>query len=252
MGIPGLQAKDILAEAGLGEYEKGMNFFYSELVKLNIILYLAECIINFPFNLFVFQDRTIFFTMVMQSFYDSAILIITRLATDRKGDPYTLRRFKNRVRELVKPEFKTLFEASLKKARFDATVRDLLNRAKQLRDRIAHTTQDWILGKERISRLNIPELQALRNALNSLLDALSFEVKYNMLPLAYGPRVLPASGDKEKTDIEELLDCIARNSRLLNMPETHPDRWSRRRARLTGDQIKQVNHYRRKFNLSQV
>ncbi|MDE2058834.1 MAG: hypothetical protein KGJ27_03785 [candidate division NC10 bacterium] len=242
-----------MTKAGLGEYEKGMVFFYSGLVELNIILDLAERIINFPFDLFVFQDRTIFFTMVMQSFYDSAILIITRLATDQKGNVYTLRRFKNRVKELVKPEFKTSFEALLKKARFDATINNLLKRAEQLRThRIAHTTQDWILGKVRISRPNISELQALRTALNSLFDALSFEVKYNMLPLAYDPRVLPASGGKEKTDIEELLDCIARNSRLLNMPETHPDRWSRRRARLTGDQIKQVNHYRRKFNLSEV
>ena len=84
MDISNLNAEDILIEAGLYEYEAGMSFFYSELVELKVILYIAEKIIDFPFELFTSSDQTIFFSTVMRSFHDSAILIITRLATDQK------------------------------------------------------------------------------------------------------------------------------------------------------------------------
>ena len=101
-----VSAKDVLEGSGLREYETGMNFFYSELVELNTITYLAEQIIQFPFDLFTHFDNVIFFTIVMGSLHDSAVLIITRLATDQDGDLFTLSRFKNKVRESVKPKSK--------------------------------------------------------------------------------------------------------------------------------------------------
>ena len=87
-----------------------MGFFFSELVDLNTIIYLAEQIVAFPFDLFASRDNQTFFSVVMASFYDSAILTITRLATDQKGDLFTLARFKNKVRDLVKEEYGILPE----------------------------------------------------------------------------------------------------------------------------------------------
>ena len=99
MNISDTSPKDILEEGAFEGYDKGIGIFFSELVQLNAILYLAEKIVNFPFDLFAGRDNTIFFTIVMDSFYDSAIFTITRLTTDQKGDLFTLPRFKNRVRE---------------------------------------------------------------------------------------------------------------------------------------------------------
>ncbi len=245
--------KDVLIEIGLSEHEAGMRFFYSELVELNILVYLAEQIVNFPFELFAHPDETIFFTMVMRSFHDSAILIVTRLATDQQGDLYTLSRFKNRVLELVKPEFKDSFRARLREARFDQTIDALLEKAKGLRsNRIVHTTQDLISGNIQVSRPTLSEMRALRDALNSLLDAISFNVNHMMLPIPYNPNVIHPPKSNHKTDIEELLDCIARNSNLLNMPEKNPEIWSRRRARMGEEKGTQLNFYRRKFGLPEV
>src|SRR6266480_5140676 len=126
MNISELSPKDVLEETALEEYDDGIGFFFSELVQLNTIIYLAEQIIRFPFDLFVPRDNQLFFTMVMDSFYDSAILTITRLVTDQKGDLYTLHRFKHRVRGLVKPEFKIAFDSRLRNARFDKDLRTLL------------------------------------------------------------------------------------------------------------------------------
>ena len=191
MNISDLGPKDVLKESALEEYEEGTGFFFSELVQLNTILYLAEKIVNFPFDLFAGGDDSLFFTMVMDSFYDSAILIISRLVIDQKGDLFTLRRFRNRVRDLVKPELKGAFEAHLAETRFDKGVNGLLKRVRDLRThRIAHITRDFYAGNIKLFRPNLLELVELRNALNSLLNALAFNVEYQMLPIPYDHRVL--------------------------------------------------------------
>jgi hypothetical protein len=252
MDISNLSSKDVLEESGLDEYEAGMGFFYSELVELNAIIYLAEQIVDFPFELFAHPDKTIFFSVVMRSFHDSAILTVTRLATDQAGDLYTLPRFKNWVRDSIKPEFKGALDIRLRTARFDEGVKSLLERARELRvNRIAHTTRDFISGSIKLSRPTISELKELRDALNTLLDALSFNVGHMMLPIPYDPNVLHPVGSNHETDIEEILDCIARDSHWLNMPEKNPERWRYRRANLNEDKLKILNQYRLKFNLPQ-
>ena len=253
MDISNLSAKDVLTEASLGEYEAGMEHFYFELVELNTIIYLAEQIVDFPFELFAHPDKTIFFSVLMRSFHDSVILTITRSATDQAGDLYTLPRFKNWVRDSIKPEFKDALDIRLRNARFDKGVRNLLERARELRvHRIAHTTRDFVSGSINLSRPNISELKELRDALNSLLDALSFNVEHMMLPIPYDPNVSHPAGSNHKTDIEEILDRIARDSYILNMPEKNPERWRYRRASLNGDKLKILNQYRRKFNLPET
>ena len=114
--LSGLNPKDVLQDGAFEEYDAGMGFFFSELVDLNAIIYLAEEIVQFPLDLFIPRDSQIFFYLVMRSFHDSAILIITRLVTDQKGDLFTLLRFKNRIRELIKSEYRDAFEAVLKAA----------------------------------------------------------------------------------------------------------------------------------------
>jgi hypothetical protein len=244
-----LNPKDLLNDDAFEEYDSGMGFFFSELVDLNTIIYLAEQIVAFPFDLFATRDNQTFFSMVLASFHDSAILAITRLVTDQKGDLFTLIRFKNRVRELVKEEFRPAFELRLKNARFDNKVSALLAKARDLRDhRIGHITRDFVAGNIRVFRPNLSELRELRDALNSLLDALAFNVEYAMLPLPYDDRVRP----RTKPDIEEILDNLAKNSHYLNLPEQYPERWKYRRPHLSKEDLDALNHYRRKFAMSEV
>jgi hypothetical protein len=253
MNFTNLNAKDVLEETRIKEYELGMNFFHSELVELNVILYLAEEIVHFPFDLFVYRDNTLFFSTVMRSFYESAVLLITKVATDQKGDLFTLLQFKNKIRDWVKPELKKEFDAHLKNLRFDAEVKNLLEKARGLRNhRIAHTTQEFISGGVTLYRPDIYELKKLRDELNSLLDALSFNVEYSKLPLQYDSRVIHPKGSNYKTDIEEILHSIVKDSNLLSLPEENPERWERRKSRLTVEELETINRYRRKFNLEAV
>jgi len=153
------------------------------------------------------------------------------------------------VRELVKKEYRGPFELRLKETRFENQTAVLLAKARNLRDhRIGHTTREFMAGDIKLFRPNITELKELRDALNSLLNALAFNVEYSMLPIPYDARVIP----QRKTDIEQILDCIARDSFYLNMPEQRAERWKYRRPHLNEDKLKAINHYRRKFDLPEV
>jgi hypothetical protein len=247
-----LNAKDILVEGALTEYERGMDFFYlKQLVPLNASIYVMEQILQFPLRMFTDPGDTIFFTLVLRNFFEAGLMTITRLATDRKGDLYTLLHFKNWVGGHVKPEYRQEYQLYLKRARFDKETRTMLAKAKQLRDaQVAHLKRDFNLSKQ--DRLNFEELKTLSNTLNSLLDTLSFNVDRLMLPVPYSPRVIHPRDTDNRSDIEKLLDGIAKDSVILNLPETEPVYWPIYRRRLSQQDLEIINKYRAKFKLPQV
>lgn len=253
MDISKVNAKEALVEHAVAEYEKGLGFFFSELVELNVNIYILERIAQFPFDLFVAIDDTIFWDSVIRNFFNIGVLTVTRLATDSAGDLHTLVQFKNRAREWVKPEYKSSFDEYMRQTRFDQATRELLERARHLRaNRIAHVTRAWYSGEREVFQLSFVELKSLRDALNSLLNALSFNTENRLLPIPYDPQVIRGRGEDSRTDIEKILDCVARESHILNMPERYPERWKRRREKLSDEKVDQINYYRKKFGLPEV
>jgi hypothetical protein len=253
MNIHSLDPKNALLDGAFPEYERGMNFFYLEqLVPLNLNIYFVEQIIQFPFGLFTVPEEVIFFRTVVHNFIDVGLLIITRVATDQKKG-YTLLRFKNRVRDIIKPEYKDLFDQRMREVRFDAKTRGIFKKARDLRnERIAHLSEAYVTGTSTIEAVDFSDLKMLRDTLNSLLDALSFNVERVMLPIEYDPRVQHPVGTKHTTDIEKILDSVAQNSPLLKMHEEHPTRWTYQKNRLNDEEFILLNRYRKKFGLPEV
>lgn len=254
MNIHNLSPEDALLEEHLAEYKQGMDFFYlQQLVPLNLNIYYVEQIIQFPFELFVEPEKSIFFRVVVDNLIITGLLIITRVATDKKGDVYTLPRFKNDVRKMLKPEYTSLFDERMKTVRFDSETKAILNQARELRnERIAHIDRAIVSGISNIDTLNFLDLKKLRDALNSLLDALSFNTESRMLPMQYDPEVRHPNSIKHTTDLDDILSSIARDSYLLNMPEKHPIRWTRQKRRMSLDKLKLLNKYRIQFNLPEL
>jgi hypothetical protein len=247
-----LDAKDVRNEDAFPEYERGMDFFYLEqLVPFNASIYVMEHILRFPFGLFTdFGDR-IFFTLVLKNFFQAGLLTITRLATDTKGDLYTLLQFKNWVCQQVRPQYRDDFQAHLRRTRFDKKTRAMFSKAKQLRDgQVAHLKRDFNISEQ--DRLDFEELKTLRDSLNFVLDALSFNVDRVMLPIQYSPRVTHPTNIDSRSDIEKLLDGIARNSVILNLPEDEPEYWPTYRKNLSERELEALNEYRFKFGLPAV
>jgi hypothetical protein len=248
-----LRAKEILTPEGLVEHERGMDFFYDELVMLNVNIYIINQIRQFPLDMFGSAHEDIFLPLVVRNFLDLGIVMITRIANDPDKDVFTLIGFKNRVHELIRPGYRKDFDTLLRQERFNATTKGMLRRCKELRNRfIAHSDEKAIFGEAATPALDLSESERLRDTLNSLLSALSFGVDHLMLPISYSEEVQYPKGIDNRSDIERLLDSIARDSPLLNQPEISPEFWEYQRNGMSEEQLKLINFYRKKFNLPEV
>jgi hypothetical protein len=246
-----LNARDILAEGSLETYENRMEAFHLQLVRLNANIFIVEHVADFPADLLMAPEDTIFLRLVVANFMESSVLVVTRLAGDTDSDFDTLSQFRNWVLRNARSEHRALVRARLKLSRFEPKAQEMLSRAKQLRDtRIAHLK---ILGPAsefaQNTKLGLSGLRTLRNGLNEQLDALSFGTEHMMLPLSYDQRVLLPVGTDERSDIEKILDYIAEKSPLLHMAEREPAMWPLQRTHLGERAIAALNKCRARLGL---
>lgn len=249
---------DVIAPDHIEEYKNGMAFLYRELKNLYVNIYLIEKILQFPLKLFTddIPERAIFLSYFLDNAIDKCILIIANLIAIRgrnSKDVYSLRTFQARIAELVKPEYKQAFEERAQENELDAHASDIYQRIKRLRDKqIVHLTTDYYdecyddtIAK---TRLYIKEIKALCEKLYTWFHNLSFGCEYFMLYPCYWddqPR-------GRKSDIEDILDGIAHDSYILNMPERDPNRWAYLHPSLSQDDLDHLNAYRKKFGMSEV
>lgn len=245
---------DLIEDAeNLLYYKNGIKFFYLQLVHLNVNVFILDHVLTFPYHLFTVPGESLFFRMVFENFFYASLLIITRIAADYGADVFTLPRFKNRVRQFIKPEIREAIDRRLRKVRFDETTQSLLEKARTLRsERVAHVLEDVALSRTDETIVTFGEIKSMRDELNSLLDVLSFNVAHMMLPLQYHPDVRHPPGVDSRPDIEAILDDVARRSILLNLPETNPTSWNFRKDNLPEQDIEILNKYRRKFDLTEI
>jgi hypothetical protein len=248
-----VKPEDVIEPEYIAFYTEGMNRFYSELVNLNVNLFILDYVLSFPFGLFTLPGRTIFFTMVFLNFFYSSLLIITRIFTDEGSDVFTLRRFKDQLRSMVKEEYRDSFDAILRELRFDPETRNLLKKASTLRtERVAHLLEKAVFKASEEERVTFGELKSLYQTLEKFFFTLSFSHGYMMLPFEYSPDVRHPPGIDPRPDIEEILDLIAEKSDFLHLPERNPEWWSLQRNQLSGEEIEIFNQYRQKFGLESI
>src|SRR6266852_1627795 len=125
MAFADRSAEDVVVEGALPEYKQGMEFFYRELVSLNVDLYIVEKILQFPFGLFTPPEKMTFFSRVVDDFIGMGILTITKIATDNGADLYTMPGFRNTLLGLVRDQFREGFRTLLRQSRFDDATREL-------------------------------------------------------------------------------------------------------------------------------
>jgi len=253
MKIHDIDAKDVLDKSELAYYERGMEFFYSELVHLNINLFIMDKIADFRFDLFTTINQTTFFNMVFRNFFYSSLLIITRIAADQGSDVFTLPRFKNRIRQSSKQEYRELIDNRLREVKFDIGIQKLLEKTKNFRNQsVAHLLEEVVFGNKETTKVFYSDLKKLRDQLNDLLDAISFNVDHMMLPVHYSADVIHPKHSDSRPDIERILDSIAEKSELLTMPEKQPQGWKIHKKRLKKEDLDIINHYRTKFGIGET
>jgi hypothetical protein len=252
MDFKSLRSEQVIEESFLEEYERERKHLYMQLVNLNTNIFILNHVLRFPFHLFVPPTRSLFFRKVFENFFFASLLIITRIGSDKGKEFLTLSRFKNKVRSAVKKGYQEDFQTCLKEVRFDSATREMLDRARTLRNqRVAHILEDVVLGNKEEAQVVFGDIINLRDQFEKLLDAISFGTSYIMLPLQYYPETKHQAGQDSHTDIEEFLDLIAFNSTFLHLPETNPSLWKIKANTLPQSDLDAFNKYRKKAGLQE-
>jgi len=252
MNLRELQPADVIQPSWLEEYERKMDPLWQELILLNSNLYVLEKLSKFPIHLFTEPLRGQFLDIVAVNLSGMCAMSVWRLWLDPDTRSLTLRRFSEDVGKHLRSKYRQEFNTALADLKWDERA---LERVEKFRNkRMAHFDSKCNLSPEvrRTLRLVLPDLTKLRDTLNSLFEILCFDRGRAMLPPYYDPKVQHPRDMDPRSDVEVILDKIARNSPRLNMPEEQPQVWPFFRENLSEDELQALNEYRRKFELPEV
>ncbi|MBU4443611.1 hypothetical protein KJ656_00790, partial [bacterium] len=95
-------------------------------------------------------------------------------------------------------------------------------------------------------KIDISDLEILRNAIVKVFDYICFRHKRGTLPLDYSDTIY------SNTDIDRIFDALVKDSNVFKMPEDQPDYWPYHRENMSKNDIRIFNEYRIKFGRSPV
>jgi hypothetical protein len=254
MDYKDMQLEQILKEESLVEYRRGLDFFWVQLTRLHTDVFILQKIREFPWEFFCAPRTPVFFYRAVHNALDISILQIVKLVQDQGNDVFNLPKFKKKILlDYLRPEHERDLRAKLAECKFDEETRRLLQKAENLRDRqIAHFLQGDNFQLRLDDFLSLDDLKSLTKSITALFEVLSFGPRQRYLPMEYDPSIGHPDGTDTTPDIVRLLDQVARESPILNLPETNPIGWGVRRLSLPQDYINQLNTWRAKFGLPEA
>jgi hypothetical protein len=254
-----MQLKEMLPEelidhSWLECYEQQITAIWWQLRRLSSNLFILDKVSAFPFHLFVLEPQP-FWELVRLNFFDMSLMIIWRVTLDPGRDVVTLRKLKNEIiRHLQREKYVSELKKVLRSVRFERAISELGPQLREIRTRgLAHTTvppdHHSNSGGAALPSVSLSELVGLQQTIHRLFEALCFGRGRLVYPLSYHPDVTHPAGMHGRADIERLLDCVARESLVLNMPEWQPQHWVLWRSKLSSESLETLNLYRRRFGL---
>jgi len=252
--ISEIPVEDLMkSKEALDLYEKEIKFLYTQVMEMNVNIYLVEQIISFH-PIFIEEwlpDRWYFLSSFIENALYMSILTMTKLISDSAEDIVSIPAFHKKIlNEYLKPEHQELYRKVLKGNKIGKKqMSEIRKKAKEIRDkRLAHLTKHFFQQSfdktMQQSRFDFREIRTLSWHVNSMFSSCAFGRGYDFLPPCY-----QHPQPDRKTDIEAFLDNIAQNSEILNLPETDPERWKVMKATLKNEELPEINRFRKKFNL---
>jgi len=233
-------------------YKEMIEGIRPHVIALNTYVYLLSKILAFPFGLLGIDPEP-FWSVVQRALFDGSVLAIWGLVFDRRSctllkvkmhlfDTLQDEQAKEALDEVLRVEFPEGWESAFRKKIEEIRHNYVAhyNLRKHIRPLPAEIEK---------RKLTLSDLEAAKDKVVGLFDILALNVSYSVMPPEYDPSVsFPAREDK-RTDIERILDHLARESYTLNLPERNPVQWMYREAHLTQEEREQLNHFRRRFGL---
>jgi hypothetical protein len=259
MRLSEIHPKKILTPDWYEKYDRQMDLVWHQLVFLNAALHNLKHILSFRFDLFAPEPGArVFWTITQHSLFESAVMTIWRLTVDRSQKGLTLQQLQDQIYQNIPDEkHRNALQRSMRKVRFKITLGDYRHKIREIRNSdIAHFDLQKHLNphEEDFAKrgLVFSDLDRIRQKLNEFFGVLCFGHDRSVFLIHYSPLVRHPVGSDTRTDIERLLDSVAKESDLLNMPEEHPAAWSERRKQLGDKTLKIINRYRGKFDLEEA
>ena len=157
----------------------------------------------------------------------------------------------------MRPEYEQAVRARLGAVHFHVRTRAVRSKVRAVRDDlIAHlvvgTGESGCLAAPKHPGVTLAELKALRDDIVSLFDALSFGCGYHTWVLQYSPQVTHPKDTDARSDVERVLDSVARDSAVFNLPEAEPEYWPIAKAALGAEAVQRLNAYRKRMGFPEA
>jgi len=249
--------ESVLAADDFQEYKRRLEGVWPHLKVLNANIYLLSRLMGFPFEFLGVSPRPCW-NIIQRALMDGCVLAIWRIALDSQSNGCTLLHVKNfLLSKLDDPQAKRFLAEEMRRLSPGEWKTTWGMKTEEIRHNyLAHYDLQKLNSpsKEQIEArsLTFMEIEKARDKITELFDALSFRVRYGSIPLEYHPGVVIASQKDKRTDIEIILDMQAKESYLVNLPETNPIYWQHELSRMSPDDREKLNEYRRKFDLPMI
>lgn len=248
-----MQPSDVIESSWLEEYEKQRDVIWWQLVEFNNDLFLIERIEEFPFHIFTIGP-TLFWVLTKNALIGTCIMIIWRVILDTDSRSLTLRHFKNQIMQHLRDEkMKQRLGKYLKSSDFEDKIAELELKVIEIRHNyLAHLNRDMNTNPDpqRILEhsLDITEMKHILAVSYEIFNALCFNHGLHLWYWDYSD----SAREKRETDIDRLLNSVARESAILNLPERDPVWWEITKPDYPENWITTINEYRRKFGMDEA
>jgi len=239
-----------LTNTYLKEYKKNMMLFAWVLKKFRTNKYIIEKIRDFPFHLFGDSDGNKFFSAVFDTFFEMCLISAFKLSNDTSKGAYTIKKFRNELVMHIKKKYLKQFNSHLKEIDFDKKLNIIDKKVRNLRNKaLAHIDESYAKNKLNMPGISLADFDIIEKNLIIAFHGLSFESEWLLLPISYAPGVQHPVDIDSRPDIIKILDCIAKESNFLNLPEKDINAWKFEIRQISKKDLEIFNCYRRKNNL---
>ena len=248
--------EEILKKEFLDEYNSAISSICDQLISFSSKMLVLEKINSFRFDLFDNEyHRSLFWYLVISSFYESSILCVWRVSIDNSDEGITLNQLKNKIKQNISDkEIKTEFKKKLKDLAFDIRLKKINEKIEVLRhNSVAHFNFQEYYSATSVNKLpvlNIDELKSVNSQIVSYFDFLCFDSQKSVYTTDYDPEIKRPAGIDNRMDIERLLDLLAKESYFVKGDEEIKEIWEMEINQLPDDDLAEINRYRIKFGYS--
>ncbi len=196
-------------------------------------------------------DGDIFFNAVANTFLEMCLISAFKLSNDTSTDAYTMKKFKKEISKNIEKNYLIQFYSHLKEIDFNKKLNVIDEKVRNLRNKaLAHVDESYVKNQLNLQGISWTDFDIIENTLINAFNGLSFNSEWELLPISYDSRVQHPKDIDSRPDIVKILDCVAKESSFLNLPEDNPIAWKIEIEGISKEDLEIFNYYRRKNNLS--